>query len=88
MPKSSKAKLAYQAKYNKQPEELAKRIKNNAARQEAIREGRAKVGDGTQVDHVKPLDAGGTNAKSNLRVIDREKNAAWRKKHPKLYGNE
>jgi 5-methylcytosine-specific restriction endonuclease McrA len=88
MPKSSPAKLAFQKKYNAQPEELAKRIKNNAARQAALKAGTAHKGDNTQVDHIVPLDAGGTNAKSNLRVVSRKQNEAWRKKHPKLYGNE
>ena len=63
MPKSSKQKLAYQREYNARPENVAKRVQNNAARREAIREGKARVGDGTNVDHRVPLDKGGTNAK-------------------------
>jgi 5-methylcytosine-specific restriction endonuclease McrA len=34
-----------------------------------ISEGRASKGDGTHVDHVKPLTKGGSNKKSNLRVV-------------------
>lgn len=79
MPKSSPAKLAYQKRYNARPENVNKREANNRARQEAIREGRARVGDGTEVDHKKPLRHGGTNAPSNLRVVKGSKNAAWRK---------
>lgn len=79
MPKSTPAKLAYQKKYNARPENVNKREANNRARQEAIREGRARVGDGTEVDHKKPLRHGGTNAPSNLRVVKESKNAAWRK---------
>lgn len=45
MPKSSKAKLEYQREYNARPENVAKSVKNNAARREAIREGKARVGD-------------------------------------------
>ena len=86
MATSSKAKLAYQKAYNAKPENVNKREANNRARQAAIRSGKAKVGDDTQVDHVKMLDEGGTNAPSNLRVVPRKENAAWRKKHPNVYG--
>lgn len=79
MPKSSKAKLKYQKEYNARPENVKKRVMNNAARREAIREGRAEVGDGTEVDHKKPLRKGGSNARSNLRVVPGSKNAAWRR---------
>ena len=79
MPKSSKAKLEYQRKYNARPENVNKREANNRARQEAIREGRARVGDGTEVDHKRPLRKGGTNAPGNLRVVSGSTNAAWRK---------
>lgn len=79
MTKSTKAKLAYQAAYNRQPEQVAKRVKNNAARREAIKEGRARVGDSKDVAHVKSLENGGTNAKSNLRIQDRSTNRGWRK---------
>ena len=88
MPKSSKAKLAYQKKYNAEPENIRKRVLNNAARQAALKAGTAHKGDNTQVDHIVPLDEGGKNAKSNLRVVPRKQNEAWRKKHPKMYGNE
>lgn len=86
MPKSSPAKLAYQKAYNARPENVDKRVKNNAARREAIKDGRAHVGDGKDVDHKRPLDKGGTNAKENLRVVDRGDNRAWRKKHGDMYG--
>ncbi len=79
MTKSTKAKLAYQKAYNARPEETAKRVKNNAARREAIKDGRASVGDGKDVAHVKSLENGGTNAKGNTRVESRAKNRGWRK---------
>lgn len=87
MPKSSKAKLEYQREYNARPENVAKRVKNNAARREAIREGRARVGDGKDVDHKRPLDKGGTNAGNNTRVVSRASNRGWRKKHGDMYGD-
>jgi hypothetical protein len=89
MPKSSKAKLAFQKSYNALPEQTNKRVANNRARQDAIRSGRAKVGDGTDVDHKIPMDKGGSrDAKSNLRVVDRSANRGWRKDHPDMYGKK
>jgi hypothetical protein len=79
MTKSTPQKLKYQKEYNARPEETAKRVKNNAARREAIKEGKARVGDGKDVAHKKSLDNGGGNGKSNLKVEDRSKNRGWRK---------
>ena len=79
MPKSTPQKLKYQKTYNARPEQVAKRVANNAARRGAIKEGRAHVGDGKDVAHKKSLENGGTNARSNLRVQDRSKNRGWRK---------
>ena len=88
MPKSSKAKLEFQKKYNAEPLQLAKRIKNNQARAQALKAGTVHIGDNLQVDHIKPLDEGGTNADGNTRVISRKKNEAWRKTHPGMYGSK
>lgn len=88
MPKSTKAKLAYMAKYQQQPSEVEKRVERNAARRLAIREGNAHVGDGMQVDHIVPLDGGGTNKPGNTRVVTTKKNEAWRKTSPKLYNKK
>jgi hypothetical protein len=86
MPKSTKAKLAYQAKYNAKPENVKKRVLNNQARAIAQKKGLVKKGDGKEVDHKRMLDQGGTNAPSNLRVVDASTNRGWRKKNPKVYG--
>lgn len=79
MPKSSKAKLEYQAKYQATPEQKRRRAMRNAARREAIRKGLVKKGDGREIDHIKRLDKGGTNDASNLRVVSASKNRGWRK---------
>lgn len=79
MATSTKRKLEYQKAYNARPEEVAKRVKNNAARREAIKEGKARVGDGKDVAHKKSLENGGTNASSNLTVQDRKTNRGWRR---------
>jgi hypothetical protein len=86
MPKSTPAKLKYQKAYNAQPENVKKRVQNNAARREAMEKGLVKKGDNKDVDHKRMLDEGGTNAPSNLRVQDASKNRAWRAKKPGVYG--
>lgn len=79
MPKSTPRKLEYQKAYNARPEEVAKRVKNNAARREAIKDGKAKVGDSKDVAHKKSLENGGGNHKSNVTVQERATNRGWRK---------
>ena len=86
--KSSPQELKTKAAYNKIPSVQAKRVANNKARREALRTGAAKKGDGTNVDHKKPLDAGGSTAKSNTRVVDEEFNKGWRKRQPGMYGKK
>lgn len=85
MPKSSKRELATKAAYNKRPSVQKKRVANNKARREAIKDGRAKKGDGKDVHHVKPLDKGGSTKKSNTRVVSKKSNRGWRKDHPEMY---
>lgn len=79
MPKSTPKKLAYQAAYNARPEETAKRVKNNAARRGAIKQGKVSVGDGKDVAHIKSLENGGGNTVGNTAVQDASVNRAWRK---------
>lgn len=65
------------AKYTSKPEVIAKRVKQNAARAEMIKSGKAHVGDGKDVDHKVPLSKGGTNSKSNLRVVSKTSNRSF-----------
>ena len=76
---STKQKLEYQKAYNARPEEVAKRVKNNAARREAMKDGKARVGDGKDVAHKKSLENGGGNGKGNTTVQARATNRGWRK---------
>jgi len=64
--------------YNAQPTIVAKRVKNNQARAEMMKTGAVRKGDGKDVDHIKPLRSGGSNAKSNLRAIPKSRNRGWR----------
>ena len=50
------------------------RAARNKARAEAMEDGRVRKGDGKEVDHRKPLSKGGSNAKSNRRVVSRRAN--------------
>jgi hypothetical protein len=58
------------------PKEVKKNSDRKTARNRMKKEGKVKVGDGKHVDHVKRLNEGGTNARSNLRVTSASKNSA------------
>lgn len=79
MPQSPQRKREYMAEYQKRPENVKKRVMRNAARRELEREGLVHKGDGKDVDHKKPLELGGSNSRSNLRVRSRSTNRGWRK---------
>jgi 5-methylcytosine-specific restriction endonuclease McrA len=75
--KNGKRDYSQQRQYNATPAATSKRVKNNAARSEAIKAGKAKVGDGKDVDHKTPLSKGGSNSSSNLRVVDKSVNRSF-----------
>lgn len=75
--KSNKATgrdYTYDKKYQSSPEQKRNRAKRNKARAEAIKDGRVKRGDKKDIDHKKPLSKGGSNKKSNTRVVSRKTN--------------
>ena len=88
MTKSSKQELKTKAAYNARPDVMAKRVQTNKARRRAEREGLVHKGDGKEVDHKQMLDKGGSNDKSNTRVVPRAVNRAWRAEHPDAYGKK
>lgn len=63
--------------YQGSEEQKHNRALRNAARREAIADGRARKGDGKDVDHVKPLSKGGSNSKSNTRVVSKHANRSY-----------
>ena len=65
------------AAYHSKPEQRANRSERTVARNKANAEGITHKGDGTNLDHIKPLSKGGTNARSNLRVVSESKNKSF-----------
>ena len=64
--------------YNHTPANIKKRVERDQARAMLMKEGRVKKGDGLDVNHIKPVRSGGTNARSNLNVETEKKNRGWR----------
>jgi hypothetical protein len=66
--------------YDARPDKIKGRAMRNAARREMEKEGRVHKGDGKDVDHKRPVRSGGTNARSNLRVVSASVNRGWEAK--------
>lgn len=73
-PETWQAKLAYDRKNNKKPKNRRKNRERKRARRALEKEGKVKPFDGKDVDHIRPLAKGGSNGRSNLRVIDKKRN--------------
>ncbi len=56
------------ANYHGKPDQIKKRAARVKARRIMEKEGAVTKGDGKDVDHKKPLRAGGSTGRSNLRV--------------------
>lgn len=69
----------YYEKYHGTEKAKKERAMRVAARRQAEKEGKVRKGDGKEVDHKKPLSRGGTNEKSNLRVVDRYTNRSYKR---------
>lgn len=66
-------------KYKSTPEQIHRRVLRNKARRELLKQGKVHIGDGKEVDHIKPLDTGGSNSRSNLRVTSRAANDSFKR---------
>ena len=60
--------------YHGKPEQIKNRAKRNGARRKAAKAGLVRKGDGMEVDHKRPLSKGGSNHRSNLRIVTRKTN--------------
>lgn len=66
----------YQA-YQGKPEQIARRSERTTARRQANASGVTHKGDGKDIDHIVPLSKGGSNAKSNQRVVPKSVNRSF-----------
>lgn len=72
MPYMTGGKRDYRKEYDKyqgRPEQIKARSERTTARRQANAAGVTHKGDGNDIDHIKPLSKGGTNTKSNERVV-------------------
>ncbi len=79
MPKSSKAKLAFQKAYNATPAQKEAGVERRRLRRQEIREGKVAVGDGKDLAHKVAMDNGGRTTEANVKVQPASKNRAWRR---------
>jgi hypothetical protein len=63
--------------YKAKPEQIKMRVERNKARRQAIKSGKAKVGDGTSVEHIKPLSKGGKSTPSNTKIVSFADNSSY-----------
>jgi hypothetical protein len=75
MPRATEAEKRAQAKYQKKPEQVRKRVARNKARRTLIREGKVKVGDGKDVNHRD--GNANNNSRSNWQVQSRSANRSF-----------
>lgn len=81
-PKSNLAtgrNYSYDKKYESSDRQKKLRAKRNAARRKLEKTGAVKVGDKKDVDHKRQLSKGGSNKRSNLRVVSAKRNRARKK---------
>lgn len=60
--------------YHGKAKQRKERAERTRAREQLIKKGRVKRGDGKDIDHKKPLRSGGSNGINNLRVRDKSEN--------------
>jgi len=79
MAKTPEKWLKAKRAYNDRPEMRERNKLQKRAWRAAVKAGKIKPGDGKAVDHIKALDGGGSNSRSNTRIVDAKKNKGWRK---------
>lgn len=63
--------------YQGRPDQIKKRSERVEARRAAEKSGMAHKGDHKDLDHIKPLSKGGTNKKSNWRMVSESANRSF-----------
>lgn len=71
------ARNYHQEYLNENRERRKQRAERNQARRELKKEGLVHVGDGKDVNHIKPLSKGGGNSRSNLNVVPKRTNSSY-----------
>lgn len=74
MPYMTNGKRDYKKELSWEKKKKPNRVKDRAKRNAARKAMGLKVGDSRQVDHKRPLSKGGSNKKSNLRVVSAKTN--------------
>lgn len=74
-PRNYKAEYA---KYHSKPVQKKRRAQRNAARSKMVKAGKARKGDGKDVDHKNRNTA--DNRSKNLRVVSKSKNRSFSRK--------
>lgn len=80
MPYMTNGKRDYKKEYKKyhsRDEQKKNRAARNGARATLASEGKVHKGDGKDVDHKRALSKGGSNNRSNLRVVSASKNRSY-----------
>jgi len=67
------------AKYQGKPEQKKNRAERNTARRQAVKAHGSAALKGKDVDHKTPLSKGGSNAKSNRRVVSASSNRSFKR---------
>lgn len=70
-----------QRKYNSSPEQKKRRAERNASRAKMVQAGKAKKGDGKDVDHKNHKTS--DKSTKNLQVISKSKNRAMNQYDPR-----
>ncbi|NBO36652.1 HNH endonuclease [bacterium] len=60
--------------YHGKPKQRKERAARTKAREQMIKKGKVRKGDGKDIDHKKPLRNGGSHGINNLRIRDRSEN--------------
>ena len=79
--KGATADSIRQRKYNSQPEQKKRRAERNASRAEMVKAGKARKGDGKDVDHKNHNTA--DKSMKNLQTISKSKNRAMNQYDPR-----